>query len=147
MSRIVVGIDGTATGQAALSFALDEARHRHADLDVVYAWSARRHESVPVGAGAAYVDRYRDEAQDWLESVVATAAPEGGPRVDAVLTAGDPGEALVRLAAGADLLVVGTRGRGVVASAVLGSVSRHVLHHAPCPVVVVPAPHGPDHGG
>lgn len=138
MSRIVVGIDGSNASDAALRFAADEARRRHADLDVVYAWSARQHAPIPVGVGADYVDELSGHSRDWLDSVASSLQAEGLPRVDAILTGGDPAEALVRLSTGADMLVVGTRGRGAIASTLLGSVSRHVLHHAKCPVVVVP---------
>lgn len=59
-----------------------------------------------------------------------------GSTVDAVVE-GHPAEALLDAADGADLLVVGSRGRGGFASALLGSVSQHVTHHARCPVVVI----------
>jgi nucleotide-binding universal stress UspA family protein len=140
MSRIVVGIDGSATGEAALRFALEEARRRQADLEVVHTWSGRRHDPLPLGSGPVYEEGLEDEARDWLESVVAGLDRTGIPRIDPIVAGGEAGHALVRIAAGADLVIVGSRGRGAVASALLGSVSRYVLHHAPCPVIVVPPP-------
>jgi nucleotide-binding universal stress UspA family protein len=57
--------------------------------------------------------------------------------VERLLVEDAPGEGLVALAQDADLVVVGTRGRGNIAAALLGSVSNHVVQHAPCPVVIV----------
>ena len=58
--------------------------------------------------------------------------------VSSVAKAGDPALELEKAAAGADLLVVGHRGHGVILSALLGSVTGHLLHHAPCPVLIAP---------
>jgi nucleotide-binding universal stress UspA family protein len=140
MARIVVGIDGSATGEAALRFAAEEARYRNADLEIVYAWQVRDVDPLPVAAGARYQERFENEAGDWLRSVVAGLDTAGIPRVDPLLAHGEAGDALVRAADGADLLVVGSRGRGQLASTLLGSVSRQVLHEAGCPVIVVPHP-------
>jgi nucleotide-binding universal stress UspA family protein len=59
---------------------------------------------------------------------------------------GFPTRVLPRMAADTDLLVVGSRGRGAVAEALLGSVSHGCVHHAPCPVVVVRGGHAGAHG-
>uniref|UniRef100_UPI0034DDF51A universal stress protein n=1 Tax=Geodermatophilus amargosae TaxID=1296565 RepID=UPI0034DDF51A len=67
------------------------------------------------------------------------AVPGGDAPVSVTVVPGDPAESLVVRAEGARLLVVGSRGRGAVASALLGSVALHVSAHAPCPVVVVHA--------
>ncbi len=64
----------------------------------------------------------------------------GDVTVERVVSEGSPGDVLVDAAADADLVVVGSRGRGGIKSALLGSVSSHVAHHAPCPVVIVRAP-------
>jgi len=140
MSRIVVGIDGSATGEAALRVAVEEARLRHADLDVVHAIHVKRPDSLPIGAGPTYAEDQEKQGRDWLDSVVAGIDSSGVPRVEGILARGDADAALLRIGQGADLLVVGSRGRGALASAVLGSVSRQVLHHAVCPVLVVPTP-------
>jgi nucleotide-binding universal stress UspA family protein len=72
---------------------------------------------------------------------VADGFPDGPPKgFEARLVEGDPSESLVAEAGDADLIVVGSRGRGGLKSALLGSVSGHVIHHASCPVVVLKAP-------
>ena len=82
----------------------------------------------------------RGAATAELEGALAEVFPDGTPgTVEVKIVEGDADEGLVREAAGADLLVVGSRGRSGIASVLLGSVSRHVVSHAPCPVVVVKA--------
>jgi nucleotide-binding universal stress UspA family protein len=76
----------------------------------------------------------REAAQEVLER---TAAALERPDAELVIRAGEPGPELCALAAEleASVVVLGTRGRGGVVRAVLGSVSDHVVRHAPCPVV------------
>ncbi|HVF32604.1 MAG TPA: universal stress protein [Acidimicrobiales bacterium] len=136
MARIVVGVDGSDVSRAALAFALDEARLRGARLDVVVAW----HEPYSAAAIAPIATDpavFSDAATRTLEDALASSDLTGveiGRRVER----GGPAEALLRAAEGADLLVVGSRGHGGFTGLLLGSVSQQVVHHAPCPVVVVP---------
>lgn len=141
--RIVVGVDGSKGARAALTWALDEARLRGAALDVVHAW----HGPAPVVSGpygAAPVDETSvDTARRAAESVLEhqlQAVDVEGVEVEPLLPSAGPAEALVDIAKGADLLVVGTRGRGGFTGLLLGSVSQQVSHHAPCAVVIVPHP-------
>lgn len=85
--------------------------------------------------------RHEREAERVLDATIAAAL--GGEHDDVrvvrdVIEGGAP-EVLVAASAGADLLVLGCRGRGPLSEAVLGSVGRHCARHAPCPVVIVPA--------
>jgi nucleotide-binding universal stress UspA family protein len=130
--KVVVGVDGSAESDAALLVAYEEARTRHAELMVVHAW-----EFGPLGPSGD--DRGRAEAQlaDSVERFRAAAEPEV-PIVEK-LVGGDPRQALMHEAEDAALVVVGTRGLGRMSAVLLGSVSRHLLHHAPCPVEIVPA--------
>lgn len=139
--RIVVGVDGSPGSLAALRWALDDAERRRATVDVVLAWSG-----TSVLAASPYVGVYLDPAQERNEAKQALddAVASGlGPdhqsfEVNRILADGNPGESLVEAARGADLLVVGSRGRGGVVGLLLGSVSQHCVRHASCPVVVVP---------
>jgi nucleotide-binding universal stress UspA family protein len=81
------------------------------------------------GLGAETLDKAIAEARN----ATGQAAAEIHPHV----VEGNPAQALLDLAKGADLVVVGSRGHGGFTGALLGSVSQHVVHHAPCPVVVV----------
>jgi nucleotide-binding universal stress UspA family protein len=77
-----------------------------------------------------------------LELSAAIAAHDGP--VEAIVPDGDPGTTLVEASQQADLLAVGSRGHGRLRSALLGSVSHHVMRHAVCPVVILPPGAGAD---
>jgi nucleotide-binding universal stress UspA family protein len=129
--RIVVGVDGSADGDRALAWAVEEARVRACELDVVQAWEY---------LGVYTVDPdSRQEAQSKLVAAVA-GVETSGVDVTSRLVEGRPVEALIEAARDADLLVVGSRGHGGLAATVLGSVSTGAVRHARCPVVVVPPP-------
>jgi nucleotide-binding universal stress UspA family protein len=146
---IVVGVDGSAPSLAALRWALDEARLRDARLVAVHAWIAPAPVAVP-GPGLApipdvdlpgQVEALRGAAEAELDAALAEVFPEGVPdELERKLVEDDAPEALERESRSADLVVVGSRGRGGLAAALLGSVSEHVVRHAACPVVVVKGP-------
>jgi len=126
---IVVGIDGSDDGQQALAWAVEEARRRGAVLEVVHAWEVTASDAMaPDPAGGA-----RRAMAHSLSDV-----DTEGLEVHPLLVEGRPVPSLIRAAADADLLVVGSRGRSGVAAVVLGSVSSACVHYATCPVVVVP---------
>lgn len=136
--RIVVGVDGSAGSRRALVWAVDEARRRGARLDVVHAWTGP---SV-VGAGLAFTHypyvELEESATAVLEASIASVDVQG-VEVHRIRASGSPPWMLARAAEGAELLVVGSRGRGGFARLILGSVSQQCAHHAPCPVVIVPS--------
>jgi nucleotide-binding universal stress UspA family protein len=146
---IVVGVDGSPASNAALRFGAEEAELRGWKLVAVHAWLFVP--PAPLGEPALVplpaidttgdLDAYRDAAEAELDAALAGAFPEGPPvEIERRLVEDDPAIALEGEAKGADLVVVGSRGRSGVAAAILGSVSRHVVEHAPCPVVVVKLP-------
>jgi nucleotide-binding universal stress UspA family protein len=116
-----VGVDGSTAGRSALRWAVDEAERREAVLEVVHAWRRPSTED----AAAALVDR-----ELWSVDGAATIA------VERSACHGSAAAALLDRAEGADLVVVGRRGNEQ--HAFLGSTADQVVHHAPCPVAVVP---------
>jgi nucleotide-binding universal stress UspA family protein len=91
-------------------------------------------EDAEVDRAWALVEEEADEAMERTAAALGLDVP-----VDKVTRAGEAGPAICRLAAeiDADTIVVGSRGRGAIKRALLGSVSQHVTLNAPCPVVVV----------
>jgi nucleotide-binding universal stress UspA family protein len=168
VGRIVVGVDGSSGARTALAWAADEARLRQAVLQVVHAYHARdlaapfyfpSQHAVPAttvgGAGepapeelaesmrdhAEFEQAYRGQAEEFLDGLLGELEETVGKvQVQRTVVADrHPAQALVDLSADADLLVVGSRGRGGFGSMLLGSVSHAVVLHATSPVVVVPS--------
>jgi nucleotide-binding universal stress UspA family protein len=146
MSTIVVGIDGSKGSLEALRFAIEEARFRGAELRAVNAWHIP---PAVYGSGWAPapvdLDSYRKFAQTALDATLEDAgAADSGIKVTPILREGQPADVICLEAKNADLVVVGSRGLGGFRGLLIGSVSQQVVHHAPCPVVVVPAAHADD---
>lgn len=139
---IVVGHDGSAQAEAAVRWAADRAVTTSSALSVLTAWRAVGHRTSGARGEASH---RADEAagaavRQRLDDVVSRLRREHpGLRVEGrVVEADRPRDALLSAAEHAALLVVGARGHGAFASALLGSTSHAVLHRASCPVVVVP---------
>jgi nucleotide-binding universal stress UspA family protein len=134
--HVVVGVDGSPASYEALRWAVRHARLIGATVDAVAAYD------VPgaVGWSAPAVDAEFDEkqARQALSDELRTVLPQGGevPMVEHVVR-GNPARILIGASTGAELLVVGSRGRGGFASLLLGSVSQQCAVHASCPVVIV----------
>jgi nucleotide-binding universal stress UspA family protein len=138
-NRVVVGVDGSEASLQALHWALDEARRRRAVLTAVHVWTAPYIGPELVPAAAYDTDEHDRRGREVLESAVAAADTSGlAAPVEQLVVSGGAAATLAGAADGADLLVVGSRGHGGFAGLLLGSVSDHVVHHAACPVVVVP---------
>ncbi len=139
MKTIVVGTDGSAGANAAVEFAAREAVAHKAKLRVVASWEVPPVVMVSPEMAADLFTAIQEEAQAIAaESVNAAKAVEPGLVVEEVVSEGHAGQVLVEESRHADLVVVGRRGRGGFAELLLGSVSQHVMHHAACPVVIVP---------
>jgi nucleotide-binding universal stress UspA family protein len=134
--RVVVGVDGSATAQRALEWGAEEARLRDATLHVVHAWNPPIL-AVPTMAldYGIFDDAAHAVVADALDGVDTSGLAEPVLRV---IKVGTGGQVLVEQAEGADVVVVGSRGRGGFKGLLLGSVSQQVATHAACPVVVLP---------
>lgn len=140
MGLIVVGVDGSDRSATAFRWALEEARLRHATLDAVHGWVYPYVGDIAgLAEGAIGEEELEQRARAVLDqSVEAAGALPAGVRVNRVLVHGEAASVLLEAADGAELLVVGSRGRGGFAGLLLGSVSQQCAHHARCPVVIVP---------
>ena len=138
--QIVVGVDGSELSRRAVRFAFDEAATRGVRLTAVHAWFRPWHPALRSVEASGAVDWSFLEA-DAAALLAESIAPvrHQFPDVDVTerLVDGQPGEALLDASSGAELLVVGSRGRGGLAGLVLGSVSHGVVHRAHCPVAVI----------
>lgn len=130
--QIVVGVDGSEVSTAAVRFALQEAARRHVGVIAVHAaMEGRRHPSG--GASAAIAERVEQQLFDESLDKVRVS----GIHLQAKLVHSRPVQALIDESADAELVVVGSHGRGGFAGMLLGSVSQAVLQHAGCPVAIV----------
>jgi nucleotide-binding universal stress UspA family protein len=135
-AAVVAGVDGTSGSQAVLRFAFDYAKRHGAVLRPVFCWHPdivrlALREPQPVASGqaeAVLADALAGWGQKYPDVTVRPTALREYP------TAG-----LVMESTEQHLLVVGRHRRNAIAAALLGSVSQGVLHHASCPVAVVPA--------
>lgn len=140
MAKIVVGVDGSAVSTAALRWALDEARLRGATVEALHAFAYPWVSTTSQAMHLIETDfgPFRAAGAEIVEEALSEAGMASGPvEVERSVVEGPPARALLDAASDADLLVVGSRGRGGFAGLLLGSVSEHCAHHAPCPVVIV----------
>lgn len=141
--RIVVGIDGSAPAREALRWAAKEAQLRGAELHVVGVWSFPAYLDPMGGVHPlpslmeATEARERKLLDDEILGVLGTLPPVPIVRT---LRCGSTAPELLAEAQGADLLVVGSRGRGGFLSVLLGSTAMHCVQHGAVPVAVVRSP-------
>ena len=136
---IVVGVDGSESSLDALRWAARQASLTGASLRVITTWEI----SSATGWAPSFPPDYDPEqvSQQMLdEAVSGTLGAELKIPVERIVKEGHPAPVLIEAAAGADLLVVGCRGHGAFTGMLIGSVSEHLVAHAPCPVVVVRHP-------
>lgn len=138
IGRIGIAFDGSRESDAALDFAQDLAERFGASLEVLSVLRLVELAITPPHpyAYAGVLEDSRAQMQELVDSALDRIRP-GVQAVGRVLE-GAPAATLADAAREMDLLVVGSRGHGVLATVVLGSVTRPLLHDAPCPMVVVP---------
>jgi nucleotide-binding universal stress UspA family protein len=131
--RIVVGVDGSEHSSAALRWALQEAECHSGTVTAVLAWQ------VPFLSfpGAFDRDELEKAHQEFLIETVSGIAPKPAVPLETLVAEGDPTEAMVEASKGANLLVLGVRGRSPFAGLLLGGVSQGAAASAHCPVVLV----------
>jgi nucleotide-binding universal stress UspA family protein len=138
MRKIVVGVDGSRSSLEALDWAFGLAAASGAELNVVHSWI------YPYQGPRTSITEPRDlmqlDAMETLDHAVHSLGARvagGAVKVHAKLVESSPVQALLDEGSDADLIVVGSRGRGGLRSMLLGSVSRSIVDHAPCAVAVV----------
>lgn len=135
--RIVVGVDGSSCSIDALRWAARQSALSGAALEAVMSWEYPT--SSVMDLSAVDVD-WAANAKSSMDFALAAAFGDDLPAIKGFIVRGRPAQVLITAAAGADLLVVGSRGHGAFAGFLLGSVSENVAAHAPCPVLIVRHP-------
>lgn len=148
MYGIVVGIDGSPEAERALDWALAEAGFRDLPLTLVMCVYPE-HVSSWIGAYPAEspdydLDQMESAARATVEKLMTAREPLPSVEYTVQVELGHPADALLRYAADAEHVVVGSRGLGGFQRLLLGSVSTAMVHHAPCPVTVVRGKRSPD---
>jgi nucleotide-binding universal stress UspA family protein len=137
--RIVVGVDGSVGSVAALRWAVAEATRRHASVEAVSAWSFPVFAATPFvpTTGFSWAD-LKEAAQEAVDGAISQIGPHPQVTITTKVVEGRPAHVLLDEAAGAELLVVGTRGLGGAAELFLGSTSHACAHRSSVPTVIVP---------
>lgn len=136
---VLVGVDGSPVGERALAFAFDEAALRNAPLQALHAWSDAPAEPWVQNRSAGLSwDRIEDRERALLaERLAGRQEQHPDVEVDRVVVQDRPVRHLVEHAQRAQLVVVGSRGRGGFTGMLLGSTSQALLHSCPAPLVIV----------
>lgn len=137
---IVVGVDGSEAAQTALQWAVDEARLRDAGLTVVHAYPLAPFGVYPYASMSLDASMLPKAAEKVLDACI-ERVDTNDLRVTRVTAVGSAAAPLVEMSEKAELVVVGTRGAGLLARMTLGSVASQVAAHAACPVAVIPHRH------
>lgn len=137
--RVVVGIDGSELSLGAVQQAFRAASMRRVGLTILHAWAAPNFDAPGTAVPTELVleDLEQEELRAMAQTVAGLREEYPDVSVEQRLVHGKASKVLIDASRGAELIVVGSRGRGGFASLLLGSVSHAVLHHAQCPVLVV----------
>jgi nucleotide-binding universal stress UspA family protein len=142
MPGILVGVDGSDHASRALQWAMNMAAALQAPLTVlvvnpvaVSQWTGR---PIVLPEDRTEQEEDRRAAEKAVAEAASRLGQPGPPSVTVQAVSGHPAGVLIEASRGADMLVVGSRGGGGFASLMMGSTSSQVVHHAHCPVVVMP---------
>jgi len=140
-NMVVAGVDRSPFARSALALAVAEASWLDAEVVAVHAWDVPESFERALDEGREVDPEFAAAESRVVPDAVADVPIAHAARIRPVLVRRNPAAALIEQARDAALLVVGTRGRGAVAAAMLGSVSHDVLLNLPCPVIVTPVEH------
>ncbi|MBP2328762.1 nucleotide-binding universal stress UspA family protein [Kibdelosporangium banguiense] len=136
---VILGVDGSPAGEAAIAFAYEQASRWNVPLVAVHTWS----DVLPPAAFSIVPHAFdwpeiqTKELELLCERLAGWQEKYPDVQVERIVTQDSPARSLIEQARSAQLVVVGSRGRGALAGLLLGSTSQALLHHAPCPVAVV----------
>ncbi|MEU9448851.1 universal stress protein [Streptomyces sp. NPDC048277] len=134
--RVVVGVDGSPASYAALRWGVRYAALVGGAVEAIAAWELQGLQNW--SGPAVDMDIDEEEARQRMrQELTDVLGADAAGSVDSHVVHGNAADILLRAAQGAEVVVVGSKGRGGFARALLGSVSQHVSQHAPCPVVIV----------
>jgi nucleotide-binding universal stress UspA family protein len=135
--RIVVGVDGSDSSKAALVYAYNEAKFHGCDLDIIYVWRSPA-SYYPYPVVSLSEEKFFQGAKEFVKGFVdEVLSTELEVNASIKIIEGSPGPVLVEQSQNALLLVVGVKGHDLLNRLLVGSVSRYVIAHSLCPVVVV----------
>jgi len=135
--RVIVGVDGSPQSAYALSWACRRGETCGDTVRAVCAWSLGASGEDWMSQPGVSAEGQRRAEQMLREAVERVRSDHPAVNVETAVIEGPPAQVLVDMSADADLLVVGSRGRGGFSELLLGSVSQQCVHHARCPVTVV----------
>ncbi|MBK6870696.1 MAG: universal stress protein [Kineosporiaceae bacterium] len=140
-SVIAVGVDDSESSQQALTWAAQEAVRRGSTLELITTWGLEHSTLGPSHSGPQEGQSLEQHARAMQEQALekAFAGLDSRPDVAHVVVQASAADALVAASKDADLVVVGTHGRGPVRTFLFGSVAQTLLKQSHCPVVVIPA--------
>lgn len=134
---VVLGVDGSATSEAAIAFAFEAAAAREVPLVAVHTWSGMVFDPAVASMGIDWGAIEDAERELLAHQLAGWSAKYPDTPVEQLVTRDRPAHSLLVQAARAQLVVVGCRGRGELAGLVLGSVGNALVHRSPCPVAIV----------
>ncbi len=137
--RIVVGVDGSPSSVKALEWALGQAILTGGTVEAVCAWHYPSSFGVVVADSTDYQALAEETVAKAIMAVRGADPDYAAVEIHPIIVKASPPPALLDQARDASLLVVGFRGHSGLSEALLGSVSQHVAHHAPCPLVIIRA--------
>jgi nucleotide-binding universal stress UspA family protein len=136
-NKILVPVDGSPNSHKGLKFAIDLAKRYGASITLIHVVERPLYGYMPEAYVAVEdLDQIKKNSEKLLQEKKAEVVKEG-LKVEYMITEGNPGKEILKTSEGYDLIVMGSRGLGLVKSLFLGSVSSEILHQATKPVLII----------